>query len=119
MPDTRINVQMTKEQYEAVTGYSIPTPRDGTSGGYIEGNVRVTYDINSGFSGGGWYTGQSNSPFHNFTAEQIAEAEQYFRDKGHLNKYFDEWGNNSSLTGEQRGDFAFQMITNGCGSITI
>lgn len=119
MPDTRINVQMTKEQYEAVTGYSIPTPRDGTSGGYIQGNVRVNYDINSGFTGGGWYTKHYNSPFFEFTDEEIAAAEQYFQTYGNLNPYFEEWGSNSSLTGEQRGDFAFLMITNECGTITI
>lgn len=110
---------MTKEQYEAVTGYSIPTPRDGTSGGYIEGNVRVNYDINSGFTGEGWYTRDPNSPFHGFTNDDIAQAEQYFQTYGHLNKYFEDWGSNSSLTGEQRGAFALEMINNGCGSLTI
>ena len=109
---------MTKEQYEAVTGYSIPTPRDGTSGGYIEGNVRVNYDINSGFTGDGWYTGDPNSPFYNMD-DQITEVEQYFQTNGHLNKYFQDWGSNPSLTGDQRGAFALEMINNGCGSLTI
>ncbi len=113
MSDVQVQVKLTQEQYEKVAGYVTRTPRNGNSGGYVEGSFRVNYDINSGFSGKSWYTTEAGSPFSGFSPEKIQEAQEYFRRMGHLNEYFSAWPGNGSSS-EARADFVIYMYGQGC-----
>ena len=115
MSDVQVQVKLTQEQYEKVAGYVTRTPRNGNSGGYVEGSFRVNYDINSGFSGKSWYTDNPGSPFCGFSSEEIQEAQEYFRRWGHLNEYFSAWPGNGS-TPEQRAAFVIFMYEDDCAN---
>lgn len=120
-----------RELYSSVEGNSVPATYatgDSSTGGYIEGVIRIDwstsgydYDTHTGggISGISWYTGNMNSPFYGLTGEQLDDVVTYANAHNELDSYFSTWGSRTDISGEERSDFATMAIRNGCGAVIM
>lgn len=103
--------------YEPVAAYTANAlPRNngsGTDGYYHQGaNIFWTTDETpGGITNRGWYTDFTNSPFYNFSEDQIQDVIEYANQHNNLNIYFSRWGNDET---KDRSHFIKEEIDDLC-----
>lgn len=111
-----------ENSYEPVTAYTanaLPRNNGSTTGtdGYYEQGATIfwtTDETPGGITNSGWYTQSSNSPFYNFTEDQIQDVIEYANRYSNLNPYFSAWGNDST---KDRSHFIREEINGLCWDI--
>ena len=96
-----------KQLYIPVEGGIATFAVEGASGdGYFEGGARIYYSVDEydsitgkggGITGVSWYTEDRNSPFYNYTPDQLNEAVNHFLSTGEMNYVFTAWGNKEGI----------------------
>lgn len=114
-----------RELYTPVTSSVATLAEDGASGGYFESGARIYYTVDGydfdtgkggGITGNGWYRGDVNSPFYNYTTQQLNDAVRLFNTTGNMDNVFKEWGMKEGI---DRSNFVKNTILGNCWELLM